>query len=124
MVSITELKFGVMGLLFLMSLGACALPFMVSKYVKNTVVIFSVMNCLSGGVVLGMLLLLFFSSPFIFLCIFYTLCICFHADPNISVGAALSHMIPSATENFVDYFANKPNSPLKEYLPISYTLSA
>eukprot|EP00026_Physarum_polycephalum_P007051 Phypoly_transcript_07104.p1 GENE.Phypoly_transcript_07104~~Phypoly_transcript_07104.p1 ORF type:complete len:417 (+),score=57.29 Phypoly_transcript_07104:152-1252(+) len=65
-----------------MSLGSCSLPFMVSKYVKNTVVIFSVMNCLSGGVVLG---------------------------------AALSHMIPSATQNFVDYFANKENSPFKDY---------
>jgi hypothetical protein len=139
-VGVFDLKIGVIVLLFLMSLGSCALPFMVSKYVKNTVVLFSIMNCLSGGVVLGISSFshiiiayshwrfLFTNQIIILIKIFKKIMRVLYLPDTFglikliinAIGAALSHMIPSATQNFIDYFANKENSPFKEYPILKY----
>jgi len=60
-------------LLWVISILSSSLPFFVARRVKDTLLFFSTMNCLSGGVVLG---------------------------------AALSHMLPDAQDNFNEFWVS------------------
>jgi len=74
-------KLVVLGVLFLSSILFSSMPFLVAKRVKDTLLLFSALNCLSGGVVLG---------------------------------AALSHMLPDAQDNFDAFWeAEKASVPAR-----------